>query len=152
LDGADESVHIIADTKSNRLLINGSEKIQRVASKVLKQIDLPPSLENSTAKESTVKSYPCPKTKLNSVVEKLRERYSDMNGVRIAGYSAGERLLILAPPEIHNEIRGMFAADSGGTTKTSSDVSSRPARDTSRDLSKSRQNSSPVRPERRQQR
>lgn len=111
LDGVGETTHIIADEKSNRILVSGSEKAQRVAAKVLKQIDLPPSLEKSTAKESTVKSYPCPKSKMNGVVEKLKDRYSEMNGVRIAGYTSGERLLILAPAEIHVEIQEFFGGN-----------------------------------------
>jgi type II secretion system protein D len=141
LDGFGESTQIVVDTKNNRLLVSGPEKAQRVAAKVLKQIDLPPSLEKSTAKDSIVKSYPCSKARLNGIVEKLRDRYSELDGVRIAGYSPGERLLILAPAEIHNEIRTLFNRDEEGIAESSPEsprTLPNTPRETPREISKPR--------------
>lgn len=152
LEGVGETTHVVVDTKTNRLLVSGPDKAQRTAAKILKQIDLPPSLEKPTAKESIVKSYPCPKSKLNIVVDKLRERYAELNGVRIAGYSAGERLLILAPPEIHNEIRSLFAADGDAAAENTIEPASRVIPPTPPVAAATRRKSSPVRPERRPQR
>ena len=103
------SIDIVTDVKFNRLLISGPDKAQKIAAKLLKSIDLPPKAEKNTAEESVVKSYSCPKGKFNSVSSRLRERYADMSGVRITGDVASEQLLILAPPEIHAEIEGLFS-------------------------------------------
>ena len=103
------TVDIVADAKFNRILLNGPEKAQKIAAKVLKSIDQPPAEEKPVATESVVKSYPCPKSKFNKVAERLRERFADQEGVRISGDPASERLLVLAPQDIHDELRLVFA-------------------------------------------
>ena len=80
LDDLDESVDIVADAKQNRILLNGPEKAHRITAKLLKKFDQPVA-DDKPAPEPVVKSYPCPKSKFNTVITKLRNRYADVNGV-----------------------------------------------------------------------
>ena len=104
LEGYGEEIQIVSDARSNRLLLSGSDQVQRIAAKVLDTFDQPPAIKKVQVAESTLKSYVCPKSRLEGVVVSLRKSYADHKGVRIAADSAGERLLVLAPPEIHREI------------------------------------------------
>lgn len=99
-----DSVRIVADVKKNRLLLSGPEKAQRIAVKVLSSLDLPVKVEAEETAEPVLKSYDCPKTRMNALVTTLRQRYSSVKGIKIAADSAGERLLVLAFPKIHEEI------------------------------------------------
>ena len=126
LENSSEPALIVADVKKNRLLISGSEAVQRMAAKVLSTIDRPLSVDTSAAVEPVLKAYPCPKSRLSGLVTKLRERYSDVKGIKIAADSAGERLLALASPEIQAEISAAvesgddaFEQDDVGTTSSS---------------------------------
>lgn len=134
LEGFEDAIDIVADPKSNRLLVSGPEKAHRIITKVLRSIDVPASAEAETTSEPVVKSYACSKANLNGIVAKLRERYSEQDGVRIAGYSAGERLLILAPPEVHEEIQILFAEQDETETDRPATRASRPAAATQRDV------------------
>ena len=66
-------------------------------------------------------------------------------GVRIAGYSAGERLLILAPPEIHTEIRGIFAEEDEQDSDRPAQRTGRTSVATSREPAAPRRESADVR-------
>lgn len=104
LAGYGEEVQIVADTKSNRLLLSGSAQVQRIATKVLSTFDQPPPVKEAEVTEATLKSYVCPKSRLDHLVTTLRQRYAENEGVRIAADSTGERLLVLATPDVHTEI------------------------------------------------
>lgn len=106
-----ESVRIVTDVKKNVLLLSGPQKAQRIAAKVISSIDLPSKEEKTEAAEPVLKSYDCPKSRLNSLVTSLRQRYASVKGIKIAADSAGERLLVLAFPKIHEEISAELSDD-----------------------------------------
>lgn len=104
LESLSEPVHLVVDAKKNRLLLSGPAKAHQIASSVLATIDRPAPLATPAVIEPVLKSYSCPQAKIKNLVSSLRERYTEHKNVRIAADSAGERLIVLASPEIHREI------------------------------------------------
>ena len=89
LEGFEETIDIVADAKTNRLLVSGPDKAHRIVAKVLRSIDVPTTTEKSVESEPVVKSYACSKTNLNAIVTKLRERYSEQDGSSNRGIFGG---------------------------------------------------------------
>ncbi len=99
-----EATHVVADLRRNQILLRGPEQAHRIARELVDSVDHPPGAKASTKPEVKVKGYPCPKSQLADVAERLRLRFADRRGVRIAADPQSSRLLVLAPLEVHELI------------------------------------------------
>jgi len=89
---------VIADTQSNQILLKGPADAQAVVRQLIESIDRPP------VRQSVVKGYPVPRGQLNELATRLRNRYSNQPNLRVAADPETSQLLVLAPPETHQEI------------------------------------------------
>ncbi len=101
------TTHLVADPKTNRILLHAPDEAQRIARQLIESVDHPP--ESQAASRPIVKSYPCDRSRLKEVADRLRSRFSD-RGVRVGVDSHGGQLLVVAPRELHTTIARELAA------------------------------------------
>ncbi len=106
----EEPTHVVADVRRNQILLRGPEKAHRIAREMIDTVDQPPAAK-AAAKPAAkpgvtpvvkVVAYPCPKGRPADVAERLRRRFGDRDGVRIASDPQSAQLLVLAPLEVHD--------------------------------------------------
>lgn len=103
-----DGAHLVVDAKSNRLLLRGPEKAQRITEKVLKSIDQPASAHSSKPAGPIVRSYAVPAEGLAASLARLRRQFGGTAGVRIGGDPSGKRIIVLAPPDVQTELASLL--------------------------------------------
>jgi len=105
-------VHLVADTRSNSLLLRGPTDAQQIARSLLEQVDRPAARPpDQPAGRAVVRAYPCPPADLDhwhGVVQSLCGRRTD---VRITVQRETSELYVLAPPEVHIQLNERLAVE-----------------------------------------
>jgi len=102
-----ETTHLVADRKTNRILLSAPDEAQRIARQLIESVDQPP--ETRAPSRPVVRAYPCDRSRLQEVADRLR-RYFSNRDVRVGVDSHGGQLLVVTSPEIHATIPGKLAA------------------------------------------
>jgi len=112
------SVHLVADRRTNRILLRGPAEAQEIARRLIESVDLaaaqPPVATSAeatmpAARGVTARSYRCDKARLEEVAGRLRAKFSQ-RGIRVASDLHTERLLIVAPADTHTAVGQELAA------------------------------------------
>ncbi|NUQ63772.1 MAG: hypothetical protein HUU20_14950 [Pirellulales bacterium] len=98
----DQAAQVVSDAQRNQILLRGAEDVQQIARQLIESVDRPEAVR--PASKPVVKAYPIDPARLNETANSLRARYGGHEGVRIAGDESTSKLLILAPPEVHEAI------------------------------------------------
>jgi len=112
--------HVVADPGANQILVRGPAKVQQIVRDLIATIDVPgESADGEREAKATVKAYTCEASRQDEAVAKLRGLYAARDDVRVAADPHAGRLLVLAPPGIHEQISRNLAAFRGSGDGTS---------------------------------
>lgn len=102
----DPSVHVVVDTRSNKLLVRGPVQAQKIAASLIQHVDQPEDRgpAASSVGGPVLRSYACPPGDLDRQVATISETFGARNDVRVTGSPQTGQLLVWAPPEIHEHI------------------------------------------------
>ncbi len=106
-----ENTHVVADPRANQILVRGPAKAQQIVQNLLATLDRPAeSVRPEKEEKPTVNAYPCAEDRRSEAMAELRALYADRDDVRVAADPQSGRLLVLAPPRLHQEIARRLAA------------------------------------------
>jgi len=112
LPQAGATADLVADPRSNQLLLRGPDGVQQIARQLIQSIDRPPT--HPSAQKAVVRGYPCPAARLTEIVDRLRSQWANRSDVRVSADRDNGRLLVLAPAEVHAAIPRQLAALNAG--------------------------------------
>ena len=105
LSGEGTRYEIVVDKGGNRILVQGGEATQRIASQLIEALDQPVAKPTSAqAAPTVVRNYPVDPSLLDRTLEELRKKFPPQMGARIAADSRTAQLLVVAPEEIQRRI------------------------------------------------
>ena len=113
------AVHLVADARTNQILLRGPDSAQQIARQLIDSVDRPPTpalapqspvAAAAAAEGSVVEAYTCPRARLAEVADRLRGAYGETTGVRVAVDDPTSQLFVLAPPSVHADIRRQLVA------------------------------------------
>jgi type II secretory pathway component GspD/PulD (secretin) len=105
LSGEGTRYEIVVDKSGNRILVQGGEATQRIASQLIEALDQPGAQSaSSQAGPTVVRNYPVDPTLLDKTLQELRRRFPAQMGARIAADSRTSQLLVVAPEEVQRRI------------------------------------------------
>ncbi|MCX7426828.1 MAG: hypothetical protein NTW96_14520 [Planctomycetia bacterium] len=119
LAGQGPAVHLVADTRTNQILLRGPDSAQQIARQLIDSVDRPPTpalapqapvAAAAAAESSVVEAYTCPRARLAEAADRLRGAYGETTGVRVAVDDPTSQLFVLAPPSVHADIRRQLVA------------------------------------------
>ena len=109
LPGLGTTTHLMADTKTNQVLLRGPEQVHQIARQLIDSADLPE--RSAPAEQPVVQTYPCDASRLQATAERIRSAFASF-GVRVAIDPRSPQLLVLAPPSIHNLVARLVSGGS----------------------------------------
>lgn len=98
---------IVVDRRANRVLVGGPEEIQRVAQRVVQSLDQPgaaPSQPAPATPQGALRVIECRSGTAGPIAERLQAGFAKLPGVRIVADERTSKVLVLAPPELHDQI------------------------------------------------
>ena len=99
------AVHLVADAKTNQILLKGPEKAQQIARELLASIDRPPARSApAVTTRPIVRTYSVEKDLVGQTADRLRTAYARRDDVRVAAEPSSGRLFVRAPPAVQEEI------------------------------------------------
>jgi len=106
--------HVVADARTNQILLRGSEEAHRIAKQFVDSIDHPPVQPPRTEPKPTsvVKGYRCPMNRLSETAAQLQRRYGTNREVRVTTDAGTSQVIVLAPPDVHTRIAAELAGSS----------------------------------------
>ncbi|MEQ8788396.1 MAG: secretin N-terminal domain-containing protein [Pirellulaceae bacterium] len=105
--GLGGKTEVLVDRQMNRLLIQGSEEVHRLAAQTLSAIDRPAQGSAADANEQpVVRAYRIAAGDLDSAVADLRRRWPDTGAVRIAPDARMGQIVVVATPAVQAAISG----------------------------------------------
>ncbi|MDD4269144.1 MAG: secretin N-terminal domain-containing protein [Thermoguttaceae bacterium] len=107
LPGLGSTVHLMADSQTNQVLLRGPEEVHQIAKQVIESSDRPNPA--SPAEQPVVKVYPCQATHMQETADWIRASFANF-AVRVAVDPRAPQLLVLAPPSIHPLIARQLAS------------------------------------------
>lgn len=106
LAGMEDSTHLVVDSRKNQILLRGPEKAQQIARRLIESMDHP----GKDLTEPEARIYSCQEGQLAQTVARLRKLYADRKNVQVASDSQSGKIVVLAPPAIHDEIAQQIPA------------------------------------------
>ena len=105
-DRADE-LHIVFDAETGDLMVRGPQDLRETARQFIREYDRPSTpTEKATADTSVLKevakTYQIPADRSEEIVAHLKQSHGD--GVNVTTYSSGSRVIVLAQPDVHQQI------------------------------------------------
>ncbi len=97
-----EPSHVVADTKANQVLVQGSPRAQQLARQLLSTLDKSPAAPAESGEESVLRKYTVPDVQASR--QQLRAVYSDESRVRLATDPNTGQLIVVASPELQKRI------------------------------------------------
>lgn len=97
-----EDGRVFVDAERNRVAVSGSQRIQQVASQLIRRLDqAAPPQPRDAANLPEVRAYRVPSDELEGIAADLKRRFP---GARIATDVRLSQLVIVGPPQVHAEI------------------------------------------------
>ena len=101
----DASVHLVADAKSNSLLLRGPREVQTLAKSLVDQVDRPaPAVANEKPEPAVVKTYNVPAAELDRGAATVQAVCGNRSDVKITASRETGQLIVLAPSDLHAAI------------------------------------------------
>jgi len=121
------TTHLMADLKTNQILLRGSPQAHQVAQQFINSVDQPAAPQRQSER-AVVRAYACEASRLKETAARLRTLFSGF-GVRVAIDPRSPQLLVMAPPSLHEVILRQLAAigPPAGRQPAAGSPSSRPA-------------------------
>jgi len=113
LSTLDEPTHLVANRKKNQVLLQGSDRAQRIARQLIESVDQPPvkQADDDLDDGPEVRSYACPPQQLKSAVDLIRRSFPDQQDLRVAADPQTRQLLVVALPDMHERIAHLLEAE-----------------------------------------
>ena len=116
------AAEVLIDRSQNRIVVRAPEATRQLAAQLVQTLDkrsVTSVVPAQAEQRGTVEGYPVEAAKIDSVAEELRKQFPPSMGVRIAPDSRTSQVVVIAPSEIHAQIRAYLstapgAAVSGG--------------------------------------
>jgi type II secretory pathway component GspD/PulD (secretin) len=123
---------VVADRQGNRILVRGTEEVQRTAAQLLQTLDRPAAPRGSAdaVLPGAVRGYRVPSEQLEAALAKLRGRFPPASGARIAADPRTQQLLVVAPEEVHRQVAEFVASLADVPAAAPADPAPRAAVDT----------------------
>ena len=120
LTGFGPETHLVADRRSNQILLRGPQKAQDIARQLIESIDHPPAVAADArpptpSVKTTVATYRCPAAQLDSLAQDIRGQFEHLGNIRIATDRATSQIFVLAPETMHAQIAARLALLGVGT-------------------------------------
>lgn len=115
-------VQIIPDPKRNQILVKGPAKAHEITKQLLKSVDKPAEIRRAESGRPVLKMYPCDASESRELAKHLQARWGSTPNVRVAVDSSGERVMIVAPPEVHTKIVAELSPESSAVVNSTSDA------------------------------
>jgi hypothetical protein len=113
------SAHVVADHRTNQLLLRGPEKAQQIARDLIAALDRPSPAAPPPRPE--VRTYPLDASRLAWAAERIRSTLGDRSGqIAVSVDPQAGQLVVLAPPSVHEQVARLLSAPAG-------EASARPA-------------------------
>lgn len=126
LSGEGTRYEIIVDQNGNRILIQGGEATQRLASQLIQALDQPLARPAAApAAPTVVRNYPVAPPLLDKTLADLRKQFPPQTGARIAADTRTSQLLVVAPDEVQRQIGQTLRP--GGATASATPSAAPPA-------------------------
>lgn len=113
-----QEVQIIPDPKGNQILVKGPAKAHEITRQLLKSIDKPGEIKRVDTGRPVLRMYPCDPSEVQELARHLQLRWGKTPNVRIAVDGAGDRVMIVAPPDVHTRIIAELSPDSEAPATT----------------------------------
>jgi type II secretion system protein D len=123
-----ETVHVVADTAANQILVGGSERAQQLARQLLESIDQPSPVSAPpavSAEPPVLRVYPV--VNAQAMQLQLRNLFPDEHAVRIAAETKGGQLVVHAAPAVQQQIAAWLAQNSRAGSPAPTRLSSTPS-------------------------
>ena len=105
LSGEGTRYEIVVDQNSSRILVQGGDATQRIASQLIEALDQPVARPTAAqAAPTIVRNYPVAPSLLDKTLADLRKQFPPQTGARIAADSRTSQLLVVAPQDVQNRI------------------------------------------------
>ncbi len=105
LPSDDPNVHLVVDSRSNALLLRGGPDVQKVAASLLAHVDRPaPQASVGRRTAMVLRTYRSPPGQLDRCVGTVRALCGDAAGVKITAARESNQVIVLAPPELQQQI------------------------------------------------
>jgi len=112
--GLGGKAEVLVDHQMNRLLIQGSDEVHRLAAQTLSALDRPATTDAAPAKDQpVVRAYRIAAEDLEATAADLRRRWPDTDAVRIAPDVRGSQIVVVASPAVQAEISQRLAQQTG---------------------------------------
>lgn len=98
---------LVVDSRANQLHLTGPPEAHNIARQLIAQLDRPRA--TPTRSESTLKRYHPGPGEMTSTAAWLRSRFPPTADVRVTADGRSGQLLVVAPPEIHDQIPELLA-------------------------------------------
>lgn len=99
LPGLGATADLVADRRSNKILLRGPESVQQIARQLIQSVD---RVEAAAGRpESLVRAYPCAASHKMRLAASLRAMYAERPDVRVATDPRLPQLWIVAPADVH---------------------------------------------------
>jgi type II secretion system protein D len=106
------TVNIVPDTRASQVLLRGSPRAQQMAAQIIESLDKPqpqtPPVEAETDAPSQLHMYPVSGEVLPEAMQRVRAAFPDKQIVRIAAEPSGNKMVVVAPPDVHRQIAAML--------------------------------------------
>ncbi|MFV1966759.1 MAG: secretin N-terminal domain-containing protein [Pirellulaceae bacterium] len=111
LSELDLSVSMVPDARANQILLRGSPRAQQMAAQLIESMDKPepakpPATERNRPPE--LQMYAVPAATLPTTLARIRDAFPDRQAVRIAAEPSGDKMVVVATPDIHRRIAEML--------------------------------------------
>lgn len=110
-----EQVQIVTDPKRHQILLKGPEKAHEITRQLLKSVDKPGEIRRAESGRPVLRVYPCERSEALELAKHLQQRWGKTPNVRVALDSSGDRILIVAAPDVHNRIIAELSSESTET-------------------------------------
>ena len=120
----DPAVHLVADTRTNRLLLRGPAEAQQIAKSLMQSVDRPSESPASAKPPETaiVRAYPCPSGQGDQWLQSIRELDANRGKIRATFAPETGQLLVLATPSDHKLIERQLALVANKVKKSDGDL------------------------------
>jgi type II secretory pathway component GspD/PulD (secretin) len=115
---------IVVDRTANRLLVQGSEETQRLATQLIKTLDQPPTAAatpEAPRAPVSVRGYEVPAAELEKTLKELGKQFPPSSGVRFTVDRRTSQLIVAAPADAHRRISSQLGVPSADSAAEASD-------------------------------
>jgi type II secretion system protein D len=120
------TVNIVPDPRTNQILLQGSPRAQQMAAQIIESLDKPqpqtPAGKAEADAPSELHMYPLSGEAFADVMRRVRTAFPDKQNVRLAAEPNGNKLVVVASPDVHRQITAMLGLSNVGPDESETTV------------------------------